>query len=136
MLDTIHGEFASDFLEEDFLKSILIYLVYSLKETRIENIEFVLKIFFNLGDFLPLENNKRINDEITKFENDIIQTIQELIKKFVEDFEVDLKISEVPNNYKDIMKYLKQLDRKIKKEKLPLYLIGFVKYYELHSLNV
>ena len=135
MLDTIHGEFASDFLEEDFLKSILIYLVYSLKETRIENIEFVLKIFFNLGDFLPLENNKRINDEITKFENDIIQTIQELIKKFVVDFEVDSKISEVPNNYKDIMKYLKQLDRKIKKEKLPLYLIGFVKYYELHSLN-
>ena len=135
MLDIIHGESASDFLEDDFLKSILIYLVYSLKETRIDNIEFVLKIFFNLVNFLPLENNNRINDEITKFENDIIETIQKLIKKFIYDFGVDLKISEVPNNYKDIMEYLKYLNRKLKKEKLPLYLKGFIKYYDLGVFN-
>ena len=135
MLDIIHGESASDFLEDDFLKSILIYLVYSLKETRIDNIEFVLKIFFNLVNFLPLENNNRINDEITKFENDIIETIQKLIKKFIYDFGVDLKISEVSNKYKDIMEYLKYLDRKLKKEKLPLYLKGFIKYYDLGVFN-
>ena len=134
MLDIIHEKSPSYFLKNGFLKSVLIYLVYSLKETRVVSIEFMLKIFFNLKDFLPSKDN-RINDEITKFENDIIQTIKKLIKKFIIDFEVDLKISEVKEKYEDIMNYLNDLNLNFEKGKLPLYLKGFIKYYELNSLN-
>lgn len=132
VLDIIHENFPSYFLENDFLIFVLIYLVYSLKETRIADIEFVLKTFFNLEDFLLSENNNRINDEIIKFENDIIKTIKKLINNFIIDFKVDLENSEVPNNYKDIKEYLNDLYINSSIKSLPLYLKGFIKYSKLY----
>ena len=52
-LNIIYEDFPDTFLDDDFLKSLLIYLVYSLKETPIISTETVLKIFFGIYEVFP-----------------------------------------------------------------------------------
>ena len=127
-LNIIYEDFPDTFLDDDFLKSLLIYLVYSLKETPIISTETVLKIFFGIYEvfpFNPLDINKIIKGEVTKFEKENIETIIKLKNKFVEDFQIEVKF----NSENDFSKIIVCLKRKMKS--LPLYLKGFINYSKL-----
>ena len=128
ILDIINETSTFYFLKNDFLKSVLIYLVYSLKENRIITIEIVLKIFFGFVEIFPSKNIKRIDNDVIQFEIDIIETIKKLIDKYISNFEIDLKIPQDENNFADIIDYLK-----INTNILPLYLKGFINYNELST---
>ena len=124
VLDIIYETFPNIFLKNDFLKSVLIYLVYSLKETRVIRIEIVLKIFFKLFEFFPPKNNKRIIDEVKEFETNIVKLIIKLRNRFVGDSEINLEIPNSENlDFCSVIMYLIPVA-----ESLPLYLKGFINY--------
>ena len=126
ILDIIYETFPEKFMNKDFLKSLLIYLIYSLKETRIINIEIVLQIFYGFYDVFPSKSNESINGELIKFETDSVKTIKKLIKKYIEHFEIDVRVPESENNFYDIIDNLRE-----KIETPPLYLKGYIDYSEL-----
>ena len=123
ILHIIYEGFPALFFDNDFLKSVLIYLIYSFKETPIINIEIVQKIFLGFYDLFPLESNKGINEEVIKFEADIVKSIKKLIIKFISNFEINVKIPKSENNFLNVICYLKP-----KVKSLPLYLKGFIDY--------
>ena len=123
-LDIVYERKPDYFVANDFLKSMMAYLVYSLIDTVEINVELVIKIFLNLEDFLPIKDNKRIEDEILKFENNIAPTFLKLITKFFSDTENFLKIPK--NDMNDLSKMLDYL--KMGKYTLPMYLKGFINF--------
>ena len=106
ILDIIHESKPKYFLNCDFLKSVLIYLIYSLKTSMNINLEIALKIFFEFDNIMIDIINKKINKDVCQFEIDIIKTIKALIRKCIGDLEIDLGVFLKKNNLKDIMTYL------------------------------
>ena len=115
------------FFVDDLVKSILIFVVYSYNKTIYINLESIFNIFLNLDDILEdFKSSKVIEDEVLKFEEDIIPTIQTLINTYIIDFEKDIKITDKNPNFVQIINALKQ-----EKINLPFYLFGFIEYNQL-----
>ena len=71
LLQIIYESNYEIFFEEDLVKSILIFVVYSYNKTTYMNLETILNIFLNLDDILEeCESNKKIENEVSKFEED------------------------------------------------------------------
>ena len=125
ILDIIHESAPSNFLESDFIQSLLIYIIYSFNTPFKINLEFVIKKFLGFANILQGISNKRIVNTVNEFESKIVQTIDTLINKYIMDFQpvIDFDFSNIKNNFNDkinnLAKYM---------ENLPLYLQGFIKY--------
>ena len=130
ILDIIYESKPKYFLNCDFLKSVLIYLIYSIKASTNINLEIALKIFFEFDNIMIDISNKKINKDVCQFEIDIIPTIKALIRKCIGDLEIDLGVFLKKNNLKDIMTYLVKYN-----EELPFYLKGFIQYYRQDNLK-
>ena len=104
------------------MKASLIYVIYSLNNQITTNPEIVLKILLGFGDILEDIANKTIDYELSKFESELIKSINQLIKIYYMDSNIYLDISK-ENNLKEIIKYLKGFE-----DNLPIYLKGFIKY--------
>ena len=123
ILDIIKEESDSGIIfEKDFVKAVLIYIVYSINISPNVNADLILNMFLGFRDIFEDINNKRIVDELSKFESELIKTINKLEEIYYMDSDIDLKIPKV-NNFKEIIKYLKNV-----KKKLPIYFEGFIKY--------
>lgn len=111
------------FFDDEFCKSVLIYLIYSLKEEDNINIQTILKVFLNFENIIDEISSKKFDETVFEFENDIFPTIISLINRYESDFQK--KLGDLPNNknFHDIMKYLKK-----EKSNLPFYLKGFLVY--------
>lgn len=130
ILDIFHESNPQAFFYIDFLKSVLILLVYSLKTPIYINLEFVLKIFLGFEDIISCINNKTIDDDVCNFEEYIINTIDILDNKCIIDYEIDLDISNKRSNFNEIIACLI-----LHKNGLPLYLLGFILYNKLSNKN-
>ena len=72
ILQIIYESDSSIFFKSNVVKSMLIFIVYSYKETIYMSIESILKIFLNFEDILEeFKTNKVIENEVLKFETDI-----------------------------------------------------------------
>ena len=124
LLQIIYESNYEIFFEEDLVKSILIFVVYSYNKTTYMNLETILNIFLNLDDILEeCESNKKIENEVSKFEEDIISTIKFLINKYSMDIEKTIKIDGENPNFNQIINCLKK-----GKTNVPSYLSGFIDY--------
>jgi len=127
ILGIIHEVSPTIFFDNNFLKATLIYIIYSLKTPITVNPEIVLKFFFGFMDILEDITNIRIKNELFNFEPEIVKTINQLIAIYYMDSDFYLDISTV-NNFKEIMSYLKKY-----RDKLPIYLKGFIEYNKKSS---
>ena len=126
LLQIIFESNSSYFFKSDIVKSMLIFAVFSYKETIYMNLESILKIFLKIEDILErFKSNKEIEKEVLKFEVDIIPTIKSLINKYSMDFERPIKITSEKPNFNDLITVLKDEDDT---NKLPFYLSGFINY--------
>ena len=123
ILDIIYEEDSSIFFQFYFLKAILIYLIYSLKNSINTNPEIVLKIFFGFEDVLDNISNKRITIELPSFEKEIVEMIKKLISIYYMDSNIYLDIEKCEDNFLEIVKHLKIL-----RNKIPIYFHGFIDY--------
>ena len=124
LLQIIYESNYEIFYKEDLVKSILIFVVYSYNKTTYMNLETILNIFLNLDDILEeCKSNKKIENEVSKFEEDIISTIKFLINKYSMDIEKTIKIDDEKPNFNQIISCLKK-----EKSNLPSYLSGFIDY--------
>ena len=123
ILDIIYEEDSNIFFQFYFLKAILIYLIYSLKNSINTNPEIVLKIFFGFEDVLDNISNKRITNELPSFEKEIIEMIKKLISIYYMDSDIYLDIEKCEDNFLEIVKHLKIL-----RNKIPIYFHGFIDY--------
>ena len=130
ILDIFHESNPISFFEVDFLKSVLIHLVYSLKTPIYINLEFALKIFLGFEDIISCINDKKIDNDVCNFEANVINTISKLVNKCIIDYEIDLNISNKRSNFNGLISYLI-----LHKNDLPLYLLGFILYNKLSNKN-
>ena len=126
-LDIIYESDSNCFEKNDFLKSVLIYLIYSFKKLMNINLEIVLKIFFEFGNHMTNISTIILDNHLSNFESEIIETLKALVVKYIQDYQIDLTDLLKENNFKDIMKYISKC------EQIPLYLMGFIKYYKEDS---
>ena len=122
ILDIIHETNSNIFLDDNFVKGTLIYIIYSLKTPITITSEIVLKTFLGFKDILEQIEYKKIVDELSYFEKEIIKTIKQLIIIYYKDSDVYLDISK-KNNLVEIAKYLQK-----KLKKIPIFFHGFVDY--------
>jgi len=126
LLQIIFESNSSWFFKSDIVKSMLIFAVFSYKETIYMNLESILKIFLQIEDILALFiPNKEIEKEVLNFEIDIIPTIKSLINKYSMDFERPIEITSEKPNFNDLIRVLKEENAL---NKLPFYLLGFINY--------
>ena len=123
ILDIIYEEDSNIFFQFYFLKAILIYLIYSLKNSINVNPEIVLKIFFGFEDVLDNIFNNRVINELHSFEKEIIEMIKKLISIYYMDSNIYLDIEKCEDNFLEIVKHLKIL-----RNKIPIYFHGFIDY--------
>ena len=131
LLEIIY-EFAPDcFIEDDYVKSVLIYVIYSLKKRVNINTKIILKIFLGFRDVFETISCKKIEEKVYEFEKENIETIIYLINRYQSDFQEQLKKFDKNSNFKDIIFYLKRC-----RKSFPLYLKGFIKYAcQINSLK-
>ena len=127
ILYIIYESNSNCFYKDDFLKSILIYLIYSFKKPMNINLELALKIFFEFGNHMKGISTEKIDQHLSTFEDDIIGTTKALIDKFIQDYQINLAAFLKKNKFNEIMKYISKC------EELPLYLQGFDNYYQEDS---
>lgn len=87
------------------------------------NLESILEMFLNLGNKLQFISKKEMENEVLKFEIDIIPTIQSLINKYSMDFLTPITITNEKPNFVDIIEALIAVETD-----LPFYLLGFINY--------
>ena len=92
LVNILHIIYESDsncFDEDDFLKSVLIYLIYSFKKPMNINLEIALKIFFEFGNHMNDISTKKIDKHLLKFEEEIIGTLKALVVPIISSSKVD-----------------------------------------------
>ena len=123
ILDIIYETDSNLFYGYDFVKSSLMYLIYSLKNPMNINIEIAVKIFLSFEKVIKRISNKKMDEYINKFEKDIVNTIKSLMNKCSGDYQINLDKFIKYQNLKEIMNYLDKYE-----DILPLYLKGFIEY--------
>lgn len=106
ILNIIHSNNKNIFFEDEFVQSILIYLIYCYKEPMDLTYEFVLKTI--LGFESSLEISQKIKNEIDAFEKELINTIKILINKYQSESEINFKFLLSKNDLFDIIQSLKK----------------------------
>ena len=76
ILDIIQERSIKMFLENNFVKVILVYIVYSLNTPIFINPEIVLKTFFCFKDILDETEYKKYDVELSFLEKEIINTVK------------------------------------------------------------
>ena len=127
ILDIIHETNFDIFFRNNFVKATLIYIIYSLKTPMNVNPEIVLKIFLGFKDIFKKIESKKIDDELSYFEMEIIKIIHQLIIIYYKDSNNDLGVSE-KNTFFEIIENLQN-----NLEYIPIYFHGFVDYNELSN---
>ena len=111
------------FFKNGFCKSILIYLINSIKEEDNINIQTILKVFLNFKYIFNSISSKKFEKEVLEFENDIVPTIISLKNRYESDFQKELDNLQKIENFYDFLTYLNE-----EKSDLPFYLKGFIDY--------
>lgn len=122
ILDIIQETNSSIFLENNFVKGTLIYIVYFLNTPVAVCPEIVLKIFLGFKDILEQVKYKKIDVELSNFEAEIISTIKQLILIYYKDSDIYLDILK-KDNLVEISTYLQKNLKMI-----PIFFHGFVDY--------
>ena len=122
ILDIIQEINSDIFLENNYVKATLIYIIYSLNTPININPEIVLKTFLGFMDIFKKIENKKIDAELYDFEEEIISIIKKLIVIYYKDSDIYLDISKKKN--------LDELETFFQKKlkKMPLFFHGFVHY--------
>ena len=123
MLNIIHANDKKIFFEDKFIQSILIYLIDCYKEPKNLSNEFVLKIILGFESTLEFLEGKEIKNEIKAFEKDIVDTLKIFIAKYQSESEINFNFLLMKNDLFEIIHDL------TKKKQLPLYLKGFIEYF-------
>jgi len=129
ILNIINANDKMIFFDDKFVQSILIYLIDCYKEPKNLENEFVLKIILGFESTLEYLESKEIKNEITAFEKDIVNTLRIFIAKYQSESEINFNFLLKKNNLFEIIRDLK------KKKPLPLYLKGFIEYFNKKSLK-
>ena len=111
------------FFENDFIKSVIIYLINSFKYRINIYPEFILNIFFGFMNLIKHLSHSIINKEVENFETGIVNTIKSLINKYKIDYQKQLEIPKENHKFKNIISYLSEYT-----DYLPNYLGGFLEY--------
>ena len=111
------------FFKNGFCKSILIYLINSIKEEDNINIQTILKVFLNFKYIFNSISSKKFEKEVLEFENDIVPTIISLKNRYESDFQKEFDNLQKIENFYDFLTYLNE-----EKSDLPFYLKGFIDY--------
>lgn len=122
ILDIIYETNSDIFFKNNFVKATLIYIIYSLKTPISVNPEIVLKIFLGFKDIFKKIESKKIDDELSYFETEIIKIVHQLIIIYYKDSDNVLGVSE-KNTFFEIVENLQNNLKKI-----PIYFHGFVDY--------
>ena len=122
ILEIAYDSNSKDFIYDDQIKAVLIYLINSLKTSMNVNLEIVLKIFLGFKEIFSNITNKIIENELLNFEKESIQIIKKLNEIYYRDFNIELDFTN-KNNLNEIIKDLKHNEKK-----LPIYFRGFIKY--------
>ena len=132
IINLIFIESPSLFIYSDFLRTIIMIVFNYIKSPFKLNIEFISLIFNSFYEIIKHSKNKIIDKEINSFEKNINETIIICIRKFISNY--DMKLNKYENlkndmNFKELIQYIDniKINNKIK---IPLYLKGFLKYYE------
>ena len=124
LLQIIYESNPEKFFKDNLVKSILIFVVYSYKNPIYMSLESIFNIFLNFEYILvECKSNKDLENEVLKFEKDIIPTIQTLINRYKMDFQKNIKITEQNPKFEQIIISLTE-----EINDLPLYLLGFINY--------
>ena len=123
ILNIIYANDKNIFFEDKFVQSILIYLIYFYKEPKNLTNEFVLKIILGFEYTLGFLKGKELKNEIKAFEKDIVNTLKIFINKYQSESEINFNFLLKKNDLFEIINDLK------KKMPLPLYLEGFIEYF-------
>ena len=76
ILEIVYDSNPKDFIYDDQIKAVLIYLINSLKTSINVNLEIVLKIFLGFKEIFSNITNKIIENELLNFEQELIQIIK------------------------------------------------------------
>ena len=123
ILNIVHEVEPNLFLEDDFLKGVLIYLISFYKESINISLRIVLKIFLEFSNLFTYITHKKIEEEVHNFEKNIVGTLKSLINKYIMIYQIEIENLDKIDNFIDLMKSLGNT--------LPLYLDGFRKYIRL-----
>ena len=128
VLEVLYDKKPNCFFKYDFVKSILIYSVYSFKSLLNLNNEYIIKIFLSFNDLVENVSHAIIEKEVENFESQLSDSIESLINKYINDFEKQIIIQKGKDKYQDIIDSLTDI-----KADLPFYLIGFLEYNNLKN---
>ena len=123
ILNILYENIPECFHENDFIKSALIFLIYSYKSSIDLNPELILRIFSSFYTLIKSISHISIEKEIQAFEINIVRTIKSLINKYEVDYEKKINIPQENPMYKNLIFSLFKFEKK-----LPLYLRGFLEY--------
>ena len=108
ILNIIHANKKNIFFEDEFVQSILIYLIYCYKEPMDLTYEFVLKTILGFESSLEISQVKEIKNEIDAFEKELINTIKIFINKYQSESEINFTFLLSKNDLFDIIQSLKK----------------------------
>ena len=128
ILEILNEKKPNCFFKYDFVKSILIYLVYSFKTSINLNNENILKIFLSFNDLIESVSHRKIEKEVENFQSQLVDEIQSLINKYEYEFQKQIIFQKEKNKYQEIIDSLVEV-----KADLPFYLIGFIEYNNLNK---
>ena len=128
VLEVLYDKRPHCFFKYDFVKSILIYSVYSFKSSLNLNNEYIIKIFLSFEELIENVSHTIIENEIDNFENQLVDIIEVLMNKYENDFEKKILIQKGKDKYQDIIDSLFDI-----KVDLPFYLKGFLDYNNLKN---
>ena len=103
----------------------LIYLIDFFRESKVLNLEIVLKIIFSLQTSFIIINHNKINETICQFESKVFETIKYCFNKFIEDFQIEEENHDTLDNFDKIMNCVQNLFN----VNIPFHLKGFINYY-------
>ena len=89
ILEIVYDSNSKDFIYDDQIKAVLIYLINSLKTYINVNLEIVLKIFLGFKEIFSNITNKIIENELLNFEQESIQIIKKLNEIYYRDFNIE-----------------------------------------------
>ena len=126
ILEIIYDSNPITFINCDYVKAVLIYLINAIKTPITVSPEIVTEMFLDFKDIIP-DINERIEKELANFEIEAIKIINKLNEIYYMDFNIELNFSE-KNSFNEIVEYLTSITSL--QNNLPIYFQGFIKYNE------
>ena len=126
ILEIIYDSNPITFINCDYVKAVLIYLINAIKTPITVSPEIVMKMFRDFKSIIPTKN-KRIENELANFEIEAIIIMNKLNEIYYMDFNIELNFSE-KNSFNEIVEYLTSITSL--QNNLPIYFQGFIKYNE------